>query len=958
VPSTPASVHQFALRLLVVLALCAAPASARTPAAKSKAKAPAFPHEKSDLKPDPAAHFGKLPNGLRYVIRQNREPRGRVSMRLLVHAGSLHESDEQRGLAHFLEHMAFNGSEHYPPGTLIEFFQRMGMNFGGDTNASTGFDRTIYMLELAQSDTPTVDEGLRVFRDYAGGLLLTPEEINRERDVILAEKRARDSVAYRTFVARFEAMLGTTRFPHRMPIGTAETITSAAREQFKDFWNTWYRPERMVVVIVGDFAETAAVEQQLRDAFAELTPRAPARPEPSLGKLLKFDGVRPVFHHEPEAPSTTITISRLTPFKREPDTAKLRVQRLPRALAIAMLNRRFSILAKQENAPFISAGAAVSEQFDFMRDATVQLSAKPEQWSAALAAGEQELRRAVEHGFEQVELTEAAANLTNALEQAVKTAPTRRSPAIADEIVSSVFDGNVLTTPEAELALLRPALEKITPEDCVRALREDFSAPGKFVLVTGNAAIPGDAAAAITAAYEESRAVAVAPPEQQERNTWAYTDFGPPGEIVKREHVEDLDVHLVTFANGVRLNIKRTDFEAQRVSLSARIGNGSITEPPDRRGLAAIAGGTFTAGGLGKHSVDELRQILAGRNIGWSFAPDSDAFRFGGGTTPEDLQLQFEMLAALITDPGYREESLRQARKGIEQLYISFRHTVNGPLATEIANLLANGDPRFGMPPQEEMLARNLDEVREWLTPQFAEGAIEVAVVGDAEPDAIIAAAARTVGALPPRGPKPELAELKQITFPPEPFDKSYSIESEIPKGLLLVYWPTDDGLDVRRTRRFNLLSNVLNDRLRARVREEIGGTYSPRAGSNASDTFPGYGYISASIDIAPADAQKLTDLVIAIADDLARNGVSDDELTRAREPLMTSLRETLRQNGYWLTAVLSRAQERPEMLDWARTRMQDVESITKEELSEIARQFLSRERASRATVLPRPNEK
>ncbi|HEX8280208.1 MAG TPA: insulinase family protein, partial [Chthoniobacterales bacterium] len=184
--------------LLLLLALLASPFPALARSTPQPTKALPFPHETSDLKPDPAARFSKLPNGVRVVVMPNHEPKSRASLRLLVLAGSLHEADDQRGLAHFLEHMAFNGSEHYPPGTLIEFFQRMGMSFGGDTNANTSFERTIYLLELAHADDPTISEGLRVMRDYAGGLLLSADEIEKERGVILSEKRASDSVGFRT----------------------------------------------------------------------------------------------------------------------------------------------------------------------------------------------------------------------------------------------------------------------------------------------------------------------------------------------------------------------------------------------------------------------------------------------------------------------------------------------------------------------------------------------------------------------------------------------------------------------------------------------------------------------------------------------------------------------------------------------------------------------------------------
>ena len=196
--------------VLLVFAFAAGPAAAKK---KESAETILFPQQESDLKADPAARFGRLENGVRYVVLSNHEPRDRASLRLLILAGSLNEKEDQRGIAHFLEHMAFNGSTHYPPGTLVEFFQRMGMSFGADINANTTFDRTVYRLELPHADNATLGEGINVFSDYAGGLLLTDEQIDRERGVVLAEKRARDSVGYRNFVAEFEAMLGTTLLP-------------------------------------------------------------------------------------------------------------------------------------------------------------------------------------------------------------------------------------------------------------------------------------------------------------------------------------------------------------------------------------------------------------------------------------------------------------------------------------------------------------------------------------------------------------------------------------------------------------------------------------------------------------------------------------------------------------------------------------------------------------------------
>lgn len=939
-------------RLLFTLGLAVLPVAQAKE--KSPAKTIAFPQEESDLKPDPAARFGKLENGIRYVIQSNREPRDRASLRLLIFAGSLHEADDQRGLAHFLEHMAFNGSKHYPPGKLIEFFQRMGMSFGADVNANTSFDRTIYQLELAHADTPTLLEGMRVFGDYADGLLLTREQIEQERGVILSEKRARDSTGYREFVAQFEAMLGSTLLPKRLAIGVPEVITKAKRERFLDFWNTWYRPENMVVVAVGDWADEAAVEKIVREHFGNLQARAPPREKPALGKLPKFSGVRAIFHAEPEAPATNIAIASITPFAHQPDTATRRRDQLRRNLALAMLNRRFTILGKKENAPITSAWASVSEQFDFLTDSRVQLVCKSEQWASALAAGEQELRRALEHGFTAGELAEAVANLSNQLEQGAKSASTRRSNFLADTIVGTLLSRDVFTTPASDLALLKPALDALTPANCQAALREDFSGSGRFVSVTGNAKITGDAMAAVTLAYEQAHAIAVTPPDADKKIEWGYSDFGPPGTITKREHIADLDIVLVTFENGARLSLKRTDFEAGRINLSARVGNGSISEPADKRGLSMIARGTLGPGGLGKHSADDLRQLFAGKNVGWQFSPEIDALQFTGRTTRDDLLLQLQLFSAGLTDPGYRPEALRVARKGLDQLYLSFKHTVNGPLALEIANLLANGDHRFGLPQHDVMMTRNLEEVKAWLNPQLAHGGLEVAIVGDLDMEATIEAATRTIGALPRREPKPALEELKKVTFPAQPFTNNYVIDSEIPKGIVHLYWPTEDGLDARRGRRFLILGEILEDRLRIKVREELGATYSARIQSESSQIFPGYGYLSASIDVEPSAAGKISDLAIDIADELSRKGVTDDEFNRAREPILSYFRQSLRENNYWLNAVLGGAQEKPERLEWARTRIADTEAITPAEISALAAKYLGRQRVSRATILPK----
>jgi zinc protease len=606
-----------------------------------------------------------------------------------------------------------------------------------------------------------------------------------------------------------------------------------------------------------------------------------------------------------------------------------------------MLNRRLSILAKQEGAPFLSGLVGVTEQFDFFRNASIELNCRPDQWAAALAVGEQELRRALDHGFQPEELAESVAALRNNLEQAVRTAATRPSSLLADELTGDLLDRAVTTHPSAELALYSPALIAVTPEQCADALRATWSeTAGRKIFVAGNLDLPR-AAQNITAAYATSRRTIVTPPPRQELAAFAYTDFGKPGKVDETKAVEDLGATLIEFKNGVRLNLKPTDFEAGRIRVSVRIGGGTLTQPRDQPGLGLLANVAFTTGGLGRHSVDDLQRLLAGKTVGLAFGAQADAFTFGGTTNGDDLLLQLQLFCAYLTDPGYRPESLRLG------------HLPEGPMQLEVAPLLANGDPRFGLPAKTVLLARSLDELKAWLTPQFAKGAIEIAIVGDFDPAATTAAVAQTFGALPKRQKKPAYQNERTVAKLAAPVAREYPITSEIPKALVRLYWPASDARDVKFSRRMRLLTDVFADRLRVRIREELGGTYSPNAGGDLSETYPGYGYIVAEATVAPDDTRRIADAIKAVATGLQANGVTEEELVRAKQPVLTALRESSRTNPYWLNTVLASAQELPQRLEWSRTRYSDNESVTTAELTALAKEYLDPAKASEFLVIP-----
>lgn len=922
------------------------------PALSFPAGPPAWPPT-TDLPNDAAVLSGRLPNGVRYAVRPNREPRDRVSIRMLVRAGSLDERDDERGYAHYLEHMAFNGTRRFPADSLVEYFQRQGMSFGGDSNASTNFEATVYSLELPHNSAATLQEGLAVLRDFADGMLLDEAEVEKERGIIFAEKRARDSVEFRTSLAEYEFLLAGTLPPRRFPIGVDETLRAANRERLRAFYAGWYRPDHIAIIAVGEI-DAAEAARLIEAAFANIPAVETASTRADRGTIAPAKMPAAEIHREAEASTVAISLQTVAPYTREPDSVAARLRDLPRDVANAIINRRLERLAKQENAPFTSGAAFDATVLDFARVAGVELSGEPDRWRDSLAIADQEIRRALQYGFAPAELKEITATIINHLEEAVRAASTRRSAALAAGLVNAIDEERVFTTPETELTVIGPAVQQLTAEDCVRALRDSWSAAAPQIFVSGK--IPENVTAdLVLETFRASSAQPVSAPADISDEAFGYTDFGPPGAVVWREDVADLGVTLLRFANGVRVNLKRTDFQANSIAFRARVGGGLLELPPDRPELAQISGLLMNEGGLGKHDVDALNRILAGRTVRLGFGVGDDAFGFAGGTSPKDLELSLQLLCAYLVDPGLREQVLPRIRHSVRQAYERMVHTPGGIAAMRVEPLLGSGDPRFGVPPLDRVLAVTPTDVRAWLTPALSSGALEIALVGDLDVEQTIALAARTLGALPARREKPPFTEARAVRYPDAAPAAEFTVETEIPKALVLAYWPTTDGLDIPRTRRLAMLARIVDDRLRKEIRESLGAAYSPQAASEPSDTYPGFGLLSVGVEVDPPQAEKIQQTILRLAGELQGGGVSEDELERAREPALTAIRESVRQNSYWLGAVLAEAQERPEMLEAARTRLADIQAITKEELDALAARYLQNERAARFVIRPAP---
>jgi zinc protease len=945
--------------LIALIGLIASPAFASNATAAFPAPTPAhslapgqWPQAKSDLKADPAIRFGALPNGMRYAIMKNATPPGQVSMRLRFDVGSLMERDDQQGLAHFLEHMAFNGSKDVPTRyEMIKDLERLGLAFGADTNAGTGFDATTYKFDLPKSDDASVDTALMLLREIASNLTLSQAAMDQERSVILSEERLRDSPDYRTIKALYGFTMEGQRPPDRFPIGQVPVIKTANRDLIADIYQKYYRPERATLVVVGDI-DPAAIEAKIKARFGDWRGRGAGGADPDLGAV-QTRASDFLLHVDAGAP-TLLDLCWTSPPDLAPDTLAKRRRNLIELLGMDVLNRRLADLARAENPPFISAVAARGDSLRAEELTRVSVRADPQRWKEALAATETEVRRAAQYGVRTDELAREIAEREAALKQAVSGASTRRTPAMADEIAGTLSEEVVETSPADDLAVFESVTKTLTADEVSAALKAAFQGSGPLVFMSSPQPIDGGQAA-LEAAFEADDVHPVSAPSAPRKVDWPYSSFGAPGRVAARSEAKDLGVVFVRFANGVRLTLKATRFRQDQVLVKVRFGGGLAGLPPDRQAIT-WAGGAFMEGGLRQISAKDRDLALTGVIYGASFGAEADAFDLGGATRPSDLAAQLQLLAAYVVDPGWRPEALARWKAAYATTLDQLDSTDSSVLGRDLAGLLHSGDRRWTFPSKDDIGAATPETLRAALDPGLRSSPLEVVIVGDVDVDKTIDLVARTFGALPRRpDPKPPAPPAHVPQFPApvaSPVTESHTGRAD--QGIALIAWPTDDYYaDPRQARVNRILADVLRLRLIDTLRMSEGVTYSPVVGSEASQVFPHYGYILAEMEAPPAKLGGFFADISSIAADLRAKPVSDDELARAKKPEIEALEKARNTNQYWLGG-LSGAQADPRRLEMLRTAETDLERVTAEDVEKAAQARLRDDRAWKLEIRPK----
>jgi zinc protease len=845
---------------------------------------------------DPTVRFGTLPNGLRYALMKNDTPKGAVAMRMLIGSGSLKEREEERGLAHFLEHMAFRGSTNVADGEVVRMLERQGLRFGPDTNASTSFERTLYMFNFPNATPEALDTGLTLFREIGERLKLEPAAIEAEKGVVLSEERLRDTPAYKAAKANIGLLLAGTRVPERWAIGTVETIKAATPERMRRYYEANYRPENAVIVIIGAI-DVDQMETKIKTGFSDWKGKGEAdrlvqsAPKPAQNAAeFVADG----------APDE-LSLNWVRPVDRRAETLALDRERMTRILAIRVLNNRLSDRALRPGNPYTSAGLSLSDSLlDTGSVTSLAIQADPSRWRPALDAALEEQRMLLRDGVTDDELKRATNALLASFQAASDGAPTRRNESLADGIVSSAQEDELYTSPAQDLALIKTLFATETPASVTDALRSIFAGTLPVVFRSARAEPATPAALEVGLASAQARLLPAA--LAQAAISWLYTDFGKPGAIVSRREDKALGATIVTFANGTRLAARYSDIEKDRISIAVGFGAGASGIAPTLA-HANWAANLYTVGGTGKISVPDIRRLLQTQGKIGAVSASTTATRFwlSGGTRPKDFETEMQLLAAYTVDPGFRPELGDQLKTFAPMLKTQINTSASNVFQRGVSDLLQGNDRRFSATPSDADLdATQPAEISAIVRPFLVQPA-DVTVVGDLSVEEAIRLTATTFGAIQRtvRPPEPRI----RITMPAgraEPFVFRHGGRAD--QAYYGLIWQMPDFFsDQKLSHTADVAAALIKARLVDTVREKLGLTYSPQASAHASMDLGGLGYLMVQTETPPDKFEAMRRAVLEAIAGLARDPIGDDELNRAKKPLVEAAQKARETNGFWV---------------------------------------------------------
>lgn len=852
------------------------------------------------LPEDPRLTRGTLDNGLAYVLAPNAEPPGRVELWLHIHSGSLNEADNQRGLAHFLEHLAFAGSTNFPPGTVRPFFEQLGLSFGRHQNALTGFDRTGYTISLPDNQPATLDAGLLFLSDVAFNLLLPEPAIEQERAIILEERRASLSPQQRVTYDLIERIAPESQFGLRLPIGTVEVLTTAGLEPIKAYYDTWYVPSNMTLLVVGDF-DPGQIMPRVEALFNQ--GRAAPRPEPREVGVRPTQGRRAIVSSDPEETREEVGINFIAPPGEPTTTVGQYRQDLVRSLAISMMNDRLGDGVQEGRLGMLSGSVSSGDFAGAIQWTQAAGRSEAGRWQQVLAELGVEVRRATLHGFTEQELDDAKRRLLSSAERALEAEPTIPSRQLQSGIVDSIASGEPSMSIAQQVELLRALLPTITVEQA----SADFASTFAFEHAVFTLQTPTNADTPTEEALLAAGIAALA------ANPEPFTDRGrarrlleqPPkaGHVAERTDHEATGVTSLWLSNGVRVHIKPMRERQGQILGSIHVYGGLVHEDASTRGLTDAASTAFARPAGGGHTSTQIDDLTTGWKASVRGGSDADGLTLGLTSSPSDLGHALQLAHVLLTDPMVEPAAIEQWRRGQLRTLETLNSVPQGAAIKAIlSSVFPKDDPRPGLLTKERIEAITEQDAQAWIDRQLG-GPIEVALVGDLDVPGAIELCELYLGSLPPRARVSGRTNLEARTLerPTGPIETLREPKLDTPQAFVIAGYYGPDEANEHDRRVMRLAARVLSTRMINRIREDLGLAYSPSVSSRTGTTWPGFGLFSVQTSTDPDRAVELADELEKMFVEFAATGPTSEELAVAVDQLRNLHDESVRNPGTWL---------------------------------------------------------
>ena len=915
----------------------------------------AFGQQPQALPNDPAVKVGKLENGMTYYIRHNDKPAQRAEFYLATDVGAFQEEDDQDGLAHFLEHMCFNGTQNFPGKKLLDWLQSIGAEFGRNINASTGFETTQYMLNnIPIVRESIIDSCLLVLHDYSHFVTCDPAEIDAERAVILEERRTRRDAGWRTFEKSLPYYYGDTPYSRRTLIGGEEQLKTFKYESLTNFYRKWYNPDMQAVIVVGDF-DVDMMEQKIKNIFADVPAPAvptqkieyplPGNKEPLVGILT-----------DPEAQGSGVeVIWKTQPIPKEfMNTDMAYLHSVLKAYIRLIMSERFSDISSKPGAPFLGASVAIGGLCNTSDAVFGNVSFKDGDAISAFTAYMTELEKMKRFGFTEGEVKRATENLLSSYEKAVEAASTRKNADFVRPLLTHFYDNKPYMDPETELMIGKQFCSMITAPMLSQVASQIIPEENLIILYTGpekEGLVNPTEAEFLNVLKSVAESDIQANIEEVVNEPLIGTEL--KGSAVKKTSEGIHGSTVWTLKNGLKVVVLPTDYKKDQVLFSIEKDGGKNNIPVED--LASFEDNIWqlylSNTGISKFSGTALPKMLAGKRI--AVNPFINGYSNGvqGQSAPKDIETAFQLAYLYFADPRFDADEFNVGIQQIEAVFPNIKNTPDYKYGVELNKVIYAENPRVVSLSDEVIAKANLATLEKNYRKLFngVNGAT-LTIVGNVDLETLKPLIEKYFGSLP-KGKKSEINKKEIISFAKGEINKVAELEMETPKSSVLQMYSAYMPVDTKTNVTLSVAKYILDMIYTKEIREKEGGTYGVGVGMVGHRHPQQRALIQVQFDTNPEQAQKLSDIAKAQLNAFAENGPTAEELAMAIENLKKNIPESRINNSYWLS-VLTNWNDFG--IDYDAEYENAVNNVTSEDVSKLLKKILEQKNTIEFKSMPK----